>query len=414
MVASISNSLIGSDAAQVGLKSDSDSDKASNSPLAPKARDRGPDVIKNISPQGALALQLLGGSASLFKSSSVFQSGSADTRSKPFIGQQLIDTLARKGASEDVIKSLTEQAKKDQQTIDSANALKGNFAQQKKGNASQKLEALRQQLKALKQFGGDPKVIARIAAEIAHEIAAAAQEYGDAGQLPVDASAGIATNAGAASGADQASSQNEANAQAATGEQAGAEAGAVNSAGDANASTSSDAETDTSNKSDVVGSAGDPETVSAGDAKDPKDAKNAKEKYEAAGEPSSPDGRVSGAREKALAALIHKSIKSDGDREFAQEVRELLAEAKSILQRALKRAKEEKSNQTELDQIQKKFSDAAREAEHSIDSILNGKESLFASAGVSGGGEAGGDVDVASIQAEAQIQVAARSVNIVV
>jgi hypothetical protein len=413
MVASISNSLIGSDAAQVGLKNDSDSDKASNSPLAPKVRDRGPDVIKSISSQGTLALQLLGGSASLFKSSSVFQSGSADTRSKPFIGQQLIDALARKGASEDVIKSLTEQAKKDQQTIDSANALKGNFAQQKKGNASQKLEALRQQLKALKQFGGDPKVIARIAAEIAHEIAAAAQEYGDAGQLPVDASAGIAT-AGAASGADQAPSQNEANAQAPTGKQAGAEAGAVSSAGDANASTSSDAETDAANKSDAVGSAGDPETASAGDAKDPKDTKNAKEKDEAAGEPSSPDGRVAGAREKALSALIQKSTKSDGDREFAQEVRELLAEAKSILQRALKRAKEEKSNQTELDQIQKKFSDAAREAEHSIDSILNGKESLFASAGVPDGGEAGENVDTVSIQVEAQIQVAARSVNIVV
>jgi hypothetical protein len=86
-----------------------------------------------------------------------------------------------------------------------------------KAAAKQKLDALKAQLKALLEFGGDPKQRAREAAAIAKQIAAAAQEYAQAGGDPGPAAAPTepsTTNASAPSSGGQTTSDRTASTDA--------------------------------------------------------------------------------------------------------------------------------------------------------------------------------------------------------
>lgn len=69
-----------------------------------------------------------------------------------------------------------------QQTLSAMKNSKNNMAQQKKAMAQQKLQYIKEAIKNLKQMAfTDPKAMARMAARLARELAAALKEYASAG-----------------------------------------------------------------------------------------------------------------------------------------------------------------------------------------------------------------------------------------
>lgn len=95
-----------------------------------------------------------------------------------------------------------------------------DMAQSKKAAAAQKLERIKEQIKMLMRMGGigDPKANARQIAQLAKELAAAAQEYASAGGGSPQQPATSADAATAISGAnDTASNSTQSNSNVATG-----------------------------------------------------------------------------------------------------------------------------------------------------------------------------------------------------
>ena len=86
-------------------------------------------------------------------------------------------------------KSLADQQQKANDAIDTLNQARQSLVVDRKSAALQKLELASIRLQLLRSLGGDPKLIARQAKQIAQEIAAAATEYGDAVSGGADASA---------------------------------------------------------------------------------------------------------------------------------------------------------------------------------------------------------------------------------
>ncbi len=92
-----------------------------------------------------------------------------------------------------------------------------------KSNAQEKLQRIKEQIRILRQFGGDPKVIAREVARLARELSGAVKEYTDAARgggangsdnaEPAAESEGAAAEAAAAEGTPEAA---EAEAEAKT------------------------------------------------------------------------------------------------------------------------------------------------------------------------------------------------------
>jgi hypothetical protein len=93
-------------------------------------------------------------------------------------------TLVRLAASvlkdSHLAQALTDQQQKTDDAINTLSQAKKGLASDAKSAALQKLELARRRLQLLRSLGGDPKVVAQQAKQIAQQIAAAAREYGDA------------------------------------------------------------------------------------------------------------------------------------------------------------------------------------------------------------------------------------------
>lgn len=80
----------------------------------------------------------------------------------------------------EVFKALEEKQQQAADLIRSLNLAADDMKRQRKAAAQEKVERLKRELELLLKFGGDPKAVARQAAAIARELASAAKEYGSA------------------------------------------------------------------------------------------------------------------------------------------------------------------------------------------------------------------------------------------
>lgn len=221
----------------------------------------------------------------------------------------------------------SEALQRSQQALNTLKQANSSQAQQRKANAKAKVDRLKKELENLRLMGGDPKAIARRAAQISRELAAAAKEYaaskGQAGLgLPEGAEAGGDTAVTAAGAEDgQAAEQ---------GAEAAGEAGAAGEAAEAKAEAA---------KAEAA----------AGEA-----AATAKA---APDEAAARDAQTARFREDA-AKIQQKGAERKEDTEFAADVRRLHALAKSIFSQQRRRAEQEGGNDAELDRLKKQIDDA--------------------------------------------------------
>lgn len=234
-----------------------------------------------------------------------------------------VKTSAGSGASTTSSPATAAADKKIQDEKDALAKLKALPAQAKatsSGLAKAKLDALKQRLKMLMMMGGDPKTIAREAAQIAKEIGQAAKEYADA-----------------AGGSDGGASA-EATSDAASAQQDG---GGAPSAGDpAQAPNTVDATPQAS------------ATKADGSTSDGKDAAS----------PNDPQASGKSADTKAGTTSAPK-----GPDPTIEEAKALAAQAKALLKAALQRLKTEhrdnpdgKLEQDKVEQADKDINDAAK------------------------------------------------------
>lgn len=224
-------------------------------------------------------------------------------------------TLSNGTKSTDATQSADDQspaAQALQRSKEALNTLKQANAsqkQQRKGAAKAKVDRLKKELENLRLWGGDPKAVARRAAQISRELASAAKEYASSGGR---AGLGLADAGGAG------------DAQGATGAQ-----DAEQAAGEAEASS------DAAMAEAQAGQAGTPEPVTAHDA--------LVEQY----------------RQDAAEAQ-KKGAEGEEDSKFAAEVRRLHAQAKAVIAEQKRRAEREGTGEDEVDRLVKQIdADAA-------------------------------------------------------
>jgi hypothetical protein len=200
---------------------------------------------------------------------------------------------------------------KTQQALDALRQMKQIRSQagnDRKTRAKEKLERLKARLKMLRMFGGDGKKVARQAAEIAKQIAAAAKDYA------------------ASSGGDAGTASGGGDAGAASG---GGDAGAASGGGDAGVPSGGDA-------AGVDQAAGADQAAGKGDAEPDTPAAGAEQGgAQAAAAPA--DGNPVQAPVQA-AADGPRTVKSDGDAEFFREARTLAQQARNLIENARRRA----------------------------------------------------------------------------
>ncbi|MGE5515359.1 MAG: hypothetical protein ACM31D_06005 [Bacteroidota bacterium] len=226
----------------------------------------------------------------------------------------------------------SEALQRSQQALNTLKQANSSQAQQRKANAKAKVDRLKKELENLRLMGGDPKAIARRAAQISRELASAAKEYaaskGQAGLgLPAGTEAGgdsAVTAAGAEDG--QAAEQGG----EAAGEEAVGEAGAAGEAAEAKAEAA---------KAEAAASEAAATAKAAPDEAAARDAKTAHFREDAA-------------------KIAQKGAERKEDTEFAAELRRLHALAKSIFAQQRRRAEQEGGSDAELDRLKKQIDDA--------------------------------------------------------
>jgi hypothetical protein len=216
--------------------------------------------------------------------------------------------------------------------------------------AKAKLNALKERLKMLMMMGGDPKTVAKQAAQIAKEIGAAAKEY-------ADSAGGSDTGAAAEASSATASAQ-----QDAASTQGAAQAGAAQAGANESESASNTAEQPVADPAQSAG-AQDPDASAADPSKSddtPTDPAQAKAPDQAPTE---------GQTTSTPSAPHHGSApKSKLPDPVIEEARVLEASAKAIAKAAMAKLKAQhrnnpdaKTEQANLDQGEKDFNDAAKE-----------------------------------------------------
>ncbi|HLO77212.1 MAG TPA: hypothetical protein VK196_12225 [Magnetospirillum sp.] len=252
---------------------------------------------------------------------------------------KVADDTKAKGAQD-------EQASRAQQALDAMKQANANQKQQRKSAAKAKIEQLKKELEALKLMGGDPKAVARRAAQIARELSAAAKEYaagsGNAGLgLSADEASGATPDkAAAAEGAagDQgAAEQADAEGAAADAAAAGAQASAEGLAAKAR---------ETDGKADAK-SDGKPGKEPAGTEEDKR--RDTADRFQ-----------------KIAAELRQNGDTRIEDTKFAAEVRRLFAQVKSLLQQQRRRAAEMGVDDDEMDRLAKSVKADAEATEHTF------------------------------------------------
>jgi hypothetical protein len=216
------------------------------------------------------------------------------------------------------------------------------------GMAAQKLEALKQRLKMLMMFGGDPKEIAKEAAQIAKEIGEAAKDYA------------------AAAGGDSGGSQAAAPA-----------AGPAVSAGADLPAPAAGATTATAADPAVVATAEPAANPGAA-------AKTAADPAQPAGNKPADAAKTGPANPDAKPAATKGASRASGPDPVLEEAKQLAAKAKAILKAAIEKAKLQHADPAELQDDRDKMS-AAEKSIRDAEKALGADDS---SAGYSAGGEA--------------------------
>lgn len=256
------------------------------------------------------------------------------------------------------------KSERAQDALDALNNLKTavqSQKQQRKAAAKAKVDRLKAELDNLRLMsGGDPKAVARRAAQIARELAAAAKEYASSGGSGM-AAGGPAQSGGDADASAQAGAGGDASAQAVAG-QAGAGAagtGTQGDTGDADAQAQAEAKAATAEADAAARKAG--EDVHA--------AKSEKKK-----EPGAENTIASDEDARRLAAETFQQMAADvsrqggekrADSEFAAEVRRLMAAVKSLVAQARRRV-EQTGEDDEMDRLVKQVKQAEADMEASF------------------------------------------------
>lgn len=222
-----------------------------------------------------------------------------------------------------------------------------NAAQSKKAAAAEKVNRIKEQIKALKMMGGDPKAIARQIAQLARELASAAHEYTSAaagGASAQDAADPAEASSGASS--DKAVTLN------------------VSPSGDPDAGAAASDETGEKDRQDVATTAPSGAILAEG-----------ARKYQEAQRQQFVDDL-----QKKIAELRQKSSAADADRDFAQEVRTLAAQLKALAKQQEQRMRRAGDHSADHDIAQ--IGQALAEAEKSVSGMAASSMAVTASVSV--------------------------------
>lgn len=216
-----------------------------------------------------------------------------------------------------------QQKKKDdaQALVNQLHQVRESMISNRKGDARQKLDQAKEKLRMLRLMGGDPKQVARQAAQIAREVRAAAQEYSSAlresgASSAVDASAAV-------------SAANEAKAASLANPNAAAEA-------------------------DVSTTAVPTQTAADQD-------KDAQKQTPAEAKPITPE-EVKKAYQDAANAIKIKGAEAQAERENLREFKDVAREAKRIIDEAARKLKEKKPGDNDAREAE----NAARQMQQAV------------------------------------------------
>lgn len=250
-----------------------------------------------------------------------------------------------------------DRSKRAQDAIEALNTLTravSSQKQQRKAAAKAKVERLKAELDNLRLMsGGDPKAVARRAAQIARELASAAKEYAASGSSGMAAGGSVQAGGGADASASPDAGQETEDAEAAAGDddtQAQAEAKGAEAEADAAA-----AKLDQSAQSEKGAKA--------------EHAESGQEEKDADGKPLDDEGANKLAVEtfQQLAGEVSRQGgEKKADSDFAAEVRRLMALAKSIVAQQRRRAEQQSGQDQELDHLAKQVRDAESDMEQSF------------------------------------------------
>lgn len=222
----------------------------------------------------------------------------------------------------------SEALQRSRQALNTLKQANASQSQRRKANAKAKVDRLKKELENLRLMGGDPKAIARRAAQISRELASAAKEYA--------ASKG----------------------QAGLGLPGGAEPG-----GDAIAAATGDA---VSQGAEAAGEASEVATAKAEIASAEAAASEAAATAETTpDEAAVRDAQTAQFREDA-AKIQQKGAERDEDTKFAAEIRRLHALAKSIFAQQRRRAELEGGDDAEMDRLKKQIDDAGADIQQTF------------------------------------------------
>lgn len=266
-------------------------------------------------------------------------------------------------ASVDAGPQSVDRSKRAQDAIEALNTLTravSSQKQQRKAAAKAKVERLKAELDNLRLMsGGDPKAVARRAAQIARELASAAKEYAASGSSGMAAGGSVQAGGGAdASASPDASVSPDAGQETGDAEAAGGDADTQAQAEAKGAEAEADAaaaKLDQSAQSEKGAKAG--------------HAESGKEETDADGKPQDDEGANKLAAEtfQQLAGEVSRQGgEKKADSDFAADVRRLMALAKSIVAQQRRRAEQQSGQDQELDHLAKQVRDAESDMEQSF------------------------------------------------
>lgn len=285
----------------------------------------------------------------------LLQARTAKTRSAP------------KSAKEaEAAKVLQEKREKSDELLRTLTQMTDGMKRERKAAAAQKVERLKKELENLRKFsGGDPKLIARQAARIARELGAAAKEYASAG--------GGAAAAGATPSAP--SEANAATPAGAAGGQ-GAQASADGATGDGIKAVAAEAArvaADAEAKIEQNGEAGEENTGT-----------------QKALSPEEERAQFVDKLNAAVGESERRAGEAAADKKFENEVRNLFAQAKALIEQQRRRAEAENREDNEFEQFAKDVTAAG----HAIDQAFSGGQAL-----------SGGGMGLGQIMAQAPVNI---------
>jgi hypothetical protein len=215
----------------------------------------------------------------------------------------------------------------------------------RKAMAKQKIDQLKDRLKQLQMSGGDPKVIARLAAQLSRELKEAVREYGAASATAGMTSVGVAvSNPEVAAAVDAVPS---------------------NLAGDAGSSI------------EAGGSPVEAATVAAGTdapAKSPESAvtASAEEDQVSSDRHAKPDEARVQALFDQVATRDADAAAAKAEREFINDIKTLAKQIRALFERSKHRAEQEKGSDLDLAQDGKAVGEATREIEKAVQDLEKG------------------------------------------